>query len=63
MTSVTYPAGWTCEQVTVRLERYLLSTLPLGESLAIAEHIEACAWCGQALVLLRIDRRADAGRG
>jgi hypothetical protein len=57
MTSVIYPAGWTCEQTSVRLERYLLSTLPLGESLAVAEHVEACAGCGQALVLLWIDRR------
>jgi hypothetical protein len=63
MASVTYPAGWTCDQVAVRLERYLLSALPLGEALAIAEHIEACACCGQALVLLRIDRRADPSRG
>jgi hypothetical protein len=63
MTSVSYPAGWTCDRVTVRLERYLLSTLPLGEALAIAEHIEACVWCGQAVVLLRIDRRADPGCG
>jgi hypothetical protein len=62
MSPLTYPPGWTCDETTVRLERYLLSTLPLGDALAIAEHIEACAWCGQALVLLRIDR-ADAGRG
>jgi Putative zinc-finger len=63
MSSTTYPAGWTCESVSIRLERYLLSTLPQGEALAIAEHIEACVWCGQALVLLRIDRRVDAPRG
>jgi hypothetical protein len=63
MNPVIYPAEWTCERTSVRLERYLLSTLPLGEALAVAEHIEACAWCGQALVLLRIDRRADLGRG
>jgi hypothetical protein len=62
MTSVVYPSGWSCEQTIIRLERYLLSTLPLGEALAIAEHLEACAWCGQTLVLLRLDR-ADAGRG
>jgi hypothetical protein len=61
MTSVTFPPGWTCEHTSVRFERYLLSTLPLAEALAVAEHVEACAWCGQALVLLRIDRRAARG--
>jgi Putative zinc-finger len=63
MNAVTYPPGWTCEKVTVRLERYLLSTLPPGEALALAEHLEACVWCCHSLVLLRLDRRADAGRG
>ncbi|HKU62478.1 MAG TPA: zf-HC2 domain-containing protein [Gemmatimonadales bacterium] len=61
MTSVEYPPGWTCAQITIRLERYLLGTLPRGESLAIAEHIEACVWCGQALVLLRLDRPTARG--
>jgi hypothetical protein len=60
MGSVIYPAGWTSERTAVRLERYLLNTLPLAEALAIAEHLEACTWCGQALVLLRLDRRTDA---
>jgi hypothetical protein len=63
MSPLTYPPGWTCDETTVRLERYLLSTLTLGEALAIAEHLEACPWCGQALVLLRLDRRAGDGRG
>jgi hypothetical protein len=49
--------------VTVRFERYLLGTLPLAEALALADHIEACVWCGQALVLLRLDRPRDIARG
>jgi anti-sigma factor ChrR (cupin superfamily) len=40
-----HPPGWTCEVVVVRLERYRLGTLPWGESLAIAEHLEACVLC------------------
>jgi hypothetical protein len=63
MTSTEYPAGWTCGQVTVRFERYLLGTLSLAEALAVADHIEACVRCGQALVLLRLDRSRDAARG
>ena len=63
MTSVEYPPGWTCERVTVRLERYLLATLPQGEALVIADHIEACVGCAQALVLLRLDRPTDRARG
>jgi putative zinc finger protein len=63
MTSVEYPPGWTCRQVAIRLERYLLGTLPSGDALAVADHIEACVWCGQALVLLRLDRPSDASRG
>jgi hypothetical protein len=49
---VEYPRGWTCELVLVRLESYVLSTLPWAESLAVAEHIEACVPCAQHLVLL-----------
>jgi hypothetical protein len=37
---VKYPGGWTCERTTLKFELYLLSTLPLGESLAVAEHLE-----------------------
>jgi anti-sigma factor RsiW len=46
-----YPAGWTCELVLVRLERYRTGTLPLLEALALAEHLEACMECAQRLVL------------
>jgi Putative zinc-finger len=46
-----YPSGWTCELVTVKIEYYLLGSLPLGEALAVAEHIEACAECSETLVL------------
>jgi hypothetical protein len=47
-----YPAGWTCELVLVRLERYRASTLPRTEALALAEHFEACVTCAQSLVLM-----------
>ena len=47
-----YPPGWTCEVVSLRYERYLASTLPWGEALAVAEHIEACLLCSQNLVLV-----------
>ena len=51
---VDYPPGWTCERTVLRFEYYLLGTLPLGESLAVAEHLEACDGCGQRLVLYRL---------
>lgn len=63
MRSVEYPPGWSCEQVTIRLEHYLVGTLPRGEALLIADHIEACAWCAHALVLLRLDRHSGVARG
>jgi hypothetical protein len=47
-----YPPGWTCERITLRIERYILITLPRDEALAVAEHIEACAWCAQRLELV-----------
>jgi hypothetical protein len=50
--STEYPAGWPCEVVVLRLERYRLGTLPLGDLLAIAEHLEACIVCAQRLVLV-----------
>lgn len=46
-----YPAGWTCDVIELRLEHYLLGTLPRNEALALAEHVEACARCAQCLVL------------
>jgi len=51
---VEYPAGWTCERTVLRLEFYLLGTLPLSEALAVAEHLEACDGCPQRLVLYRV---------
>jgi hypothetical protein len=48
-----YPPGWTCELVILRLEYYLLNTVPRVEALAIAEHVEACEPCAHRLVLLR----------
>jgi anti-sigma factor RsiW len=52
-----YPAGWTCAVTVVRLERYVMEALPRGEMLAIAEHLEACSECAQALALLRVGSR------
>lgn len=52
-----YPAGWTCEVTLVRLERYVVATLPRREMLAIAEHLEACLECAQELALLRVGSR------
>jgi hypothetical protein len=56
-----YPPGWTCELIVLRLERYLLATLPLGDALAVAEHIEACVICAQRVMLLE-RARGPAGR-
>jgi hypothetical protein len=63
MTAIDYPPGWNYEQVIIRFERYLIGTLDHRDALAVAEHIEACVGCGQALVLFRIDRRTDLARG
>ena len=49
-----YPAGWTCEHTILQFEAYLSMTLPPGESLATAEHLEACVACAQRLVLYRV---------
>jgi Putative zinc-finger len=51
---VEYPASWTCERTVRQFEDYLLGTLLLTESLAVAEHLEACDGCGQRLVLYRL---------
>jgi anti-sigma factor RsiW len=59
---VDYPAGWTCERTVLKLEYYLLSTLPLSEALAIAGHLEACDACPQRLVLYRLTL-AERSRG
>src|SRR5919112_782414 len=58
-----FPAGCTCEFTILRIERYLLATLSPGESLAIAEHIEACVSCAQRLVLFESPGRRPAHRG
>ena len=55
-----FPAGWTCDRTARQFESYLLSTLALLESLAVAEHLEACEGCSQSLVIYRrmlIERR------
>jgi hypothetical protein len=58
-----FPSGCTCEFTIIRFERYILRTLPLDESLAIAEHIEACVSCAQLLVLFRVPRERSAHGG
>ena len=40
-----YPSGWNCELVVIKLELYLVGSLSWAESLAVAEHLEACADC------------------
>ena len=61
---VEYPSGWTCELIVVKLELYLRDTLSRGESLAVAEHLEACVECAQHLVLYsRMTRWRGGGRG
>ena len=63
MLMMEFPSGCTCEFTVLRFERYLLATLPLRESLLIAEHIEACVTCAQALVLFQArERPAHRGR-
>jgi anti-sigma factor RsiW len=47
-----YPRHWTCELTMLRLEAYLRRTLPLTESLAVAEHLEACDSCAHLLALM-----------
>lgn len=49
---IEFPSGWTCEATILHFERYLLATLPLHESLAVAEHIEACVCCAERLFLV-----------
>ena len=44
-----YPAGWTCERTILHFQAYLLKTLSLRDSLATAEHLEACMMCAQQL--------------
>jgi anti-sigma factor RsiW len=47
-----YPPGWTCEVTVVRIERYVMRTLPRPDALAVAAHIEACAGCAQLVAVL-----------
>jgi anti-sigma factor RsiW len=54
---VEYPSGWTCEVTVVRLERYVVESLPRREMLAVGEHLEACVECAQSLALLRAGTR------
>ena len=49
-----YPPGWTCERTILQFQAYLLETLPLGDSLATAEHLETCMTCAQQLVLYQV---------
>ena len=58
-----FPSGCTCEFTIIRFEVYLRAILPLDESLAIAEHIEACASCAQLLELFAPGRERPAPHG
>ena len=49
-----YPSGWTCEVTVVRLERYVVESLPRREMLAVGEHLEACVECAQLNDVLRV---------
>jgi hypothetical protein len=49
-----YPAGWTCQRTALQFESYLLKTLGWIDSLAIAEHLEACEGCAQRIVIFRV---------
>jgi hypothetical protein len=51
MRLVEFPPGWTCEVTILRLESYILRTLPRAEALAIAGHLEACPACAQVIAL------------
>lgn len=50
-----YPAGYTCEITVLRLDHYVVGSLPRADALAVAEHLEACAWCFERFVLIRLD--------
>jgi anti-sigma factor RsiW len=58
-----YPIGWTCDVVIVRLELYLDARLPLGDALAIAEHLEACVECAVHLAVPRTPMTPGRGSG
>jgi hypothetical protein len=58
-----YPFGWTCEITILRFERYLHATLPLDESLALAEHIEACVNCAERLLVVELTCGSRVQRG
>jgi hypothetical protein len=52
-----YPSGWTCERTVVQFEIYCVRRLRLADSLALAEHLEACPECYQQLLLYRVQYR------
>jgi anti-sigma factor RsiW len=58
-----YPAGYTCEVVALRLDRYVAGTLSRTDALSVAEHLEACAWCVERLALLHVSASDHPGRG
>jgi anti-sigma factor RsiW len=58
-----YPAGYTCEVTASRLDRYVAGSLQRADALAVAEHLEACAWCAERLALLYADGGNDESRG
>ena len=59
---VEYPAGQTCDVIAVRLESYVLGSLPRRDALGVAEHLEACVWCAERLLLFRVRAGVSQGR-
>jgi anti-sigma factor RsiW len=50
-----YPSGYTCGVTLLRLDRYVAGSLPRADMLAVAEHLEACAYCLERLMVLRLN--------
>ena len=46
-----YPRQWTCQVIELRIEAYLLRTLPRRDALAFAAHLEACPRCSEWVML------------
>jgi anti-sigma factor RsiW len=58
-----YPVGYTCEVVALRLDRYVMGTLSRADTLAVAEHLEACASCVERLAMLHVSTGYHPSRG
>ncbi len=54
MRTETYPPGWSCELIAIRLELYLGNALPHLDALAVAEHLEMCTRCAALLAAIQL---------